>query len=104
MNGGTEQKEQQTAQVPAPAQVPLAHPGSYFREDGGPGRKSPDNAAFPHINRHKLAQACNVTDSCIGKVFNRDTVPGLRLAGRIAKVLGVSMEELLVELKGKERL
>lgn len=70
----------------------------YLRGEGGPGRRSPSHAAFPLINRHKLAEACGVTDSCIGKVFNRDTVPGLKLAGRMAKVLGVSMEELLKEL------
>ncbi len=104
MNGGIGQVEQLAA-LAATVETIDRITNPYARSDGGPGRRVPANAAFPHINRHKLALACNVTDSCIGKVFNRDTVPGLRLAGRMAKVLGVSIEELLTELgthkKGK---
>ena len=74
----------------------------YSRPNGGPGRRVPKHALFPHINRARLAEACGVSESAIGKIFYRLNMPRLKLAGRMARELGISVEELVAELEGKK--
>lgn len=70
---------------------------SFMRVEGGVGRPAAASSAFPNANRQALAAACGVSLSHVCKIFNGYT-PSLALAGRLARALGVTVEEFSSEL------
>lgn len=65
----------------------------YERKDGGVGRPSFANAAFPTANRTALAEKCGCTMGHICKIFHGRVEPSLELARKMAQELGLTVEQ-----------
>jgi len=91
-----------TSEVPSASSADEVEQASdpYMRVEGGVGRPAALTSAYPNASRQALATACEVSLSHICKIFNGYT-PSLALAGRLARALGVTVEELSEELERK---
>ncbi|AVK84946.1 transcriptional regulator [Lysinibacillus sp. B2A1] len=56
-----------------------------------------------NISQGKLAQLCDVTRQTINAIENNKYDPSLKLAFDIARVLGVTMEELFIPCEDGEK-
>jgi len=63
----------------------------HLRREPGPGRQS---KIMPSINMSAAAAAAGVTASYLSRVLGGAQSPGLETAGKIAKALGVGVEEV----------